>query len=111
MSAVLRFDDRFVEKVGEIIDMLIGTENDVATTTAIAAIGPTFRYEFLPAETDAPALMSIQRCNASTLQRNGPRKRLVKRFRPLRDCGPAEFLLGAFACGLSEFFAQRWIGH
>jgi hypothetical protein len=55
MSAVLRFDDRLVEKSREIINVPVGYENHVAAATAIAAVGAAFRDKFLAPKTDATA--------------------------------------------------------
>src|SRR5438045_1989571 len=54
MSAVLRFNDRLVKKIREIIDMPIPPQNHIATASAIAAMRPAFRHNFLPPKTRAP---------------------------------------------------------
>src|SRR5205823_336287 len=48
MAAVLRLDDRLVEKIRQIIYMPVRTQDHVTASAAIAAIGAAFRYEFLP---------------------------------------------------------------
>ena len=53
MPAALRLDQRLVEEVGQIIDMRIGFQNDIAAPATIAAVGSAFRYKFLAAKTDA----------------------------------------------------------
>src|SRR5215467_6069108 len=55
MAAVLRLDDRLVEKIRQIIDVPVRTQDHVPATAAIAAIRPAFRHEFLPSKTGAPA--------------------------------------------------------
>jgi hypothetical protein len=49
------FDDRLVEKIGKIINVLIGPQDNVAAASAIATIRPAFRHKFFPPKTDAPA--------------------------------------------------------
>ena len=52
VGAAFPLDERFIEKVGEIIRVPIRAQNDIAAATAIAAIGSAFRHKFLPPKTD-----------------------------------------------------------
>jgi hypothetical protein len=54
MAAVASFNDRLVEEISEVIDVTVGSEDHVAATSAVAAIGPAFRHKFLAAKTGAP---------------------------------------------------------
>ena len=54
VSAVLRFDNRLVKKMREIIDMPIRAQNYVAAASAIPAIWSAFRHKFLAPKTHAP---------------------------------------------------------
>ena len=54
MPAAFRFNDRLVKKVGQIIDMHVGTQNHIATAPAIAAIRSALRHKFLSSKTHRP---------------------------------------------------------
>jgi hypothetical protein len=55
MAPILCSNDRLVEKISEIIDVPVGSQDNVAAASAIATVGPALRYKFLAPETDAPA--------------------------------------------------------
>src|SRR5215467_1600528 len=74
MAAVLRLDDRLVEKIRQIIDVPVRTQDHVTATAAIAAIGPAFRHEFLPSKAGAPT---------------PPFSSLCKNFHPIDEHGSA----------------------
>ena len=63
VPAVFRLDDRLVKKAGEIIDVNVGAQNDVAAPAAIAAIRTALRDKFLAAKTDAaaPAISGLRK--------------------------------------------------
>jgi hypothetical protein len=49
------FDNRLVKKIGKVIDVHVGFQNDIAAATAVTPIGATLRDKLFPAETDAAA--------------------------------------------------------
>jgi hypothetical protein len=55
VASTLCFNDRLVEKIGEIIDVLVGSQDNVAAASAIATIWPAFGHKFFSPKTDAPA--------------------------------------------------------
>ena len=55
VRATLGLDDRLVEKIGEIVGVDVGAQNDVAAAAAIAAIRAAARHELLAPKTDATA--------------------------------------------------------
>src|SRR5439155_16697626 len=55
MTAVFCFKNRLVKKMGEMVGLLIGPQNDIATSAAIATVGSAFRDEFFAPETDTTA--------------------------------------------------------
>jgi len=55
MSAVFRLNERLVEKMSEMVGMLIGPQNNIAAAPAVTAIRSALGNEFLAPETDAPA--------------------------------------------------------
>jgi hypothetical protein len=52
VTAAFRLNDRFVEKVREIIDVPIRAENHIAAAPAVTTVGSTFRHKFLPPKAD-----------------------------------------------------------
>jgi len=54
MPTTFRANDRFVEKIREVIRVLIGTENDVTAASTIAPIWPSFGDKFFAAKAYAP---------------------------------------------------------
>jgi len=52
VTATFRLDDRFVEKVREVIDVPICAENHIAAAPAVTTVGSTFRHKFLPPKAD-----------------------------------------------------------
>src|SRR5947207_3621369 len=55
VPAVLRLNQRLVEKICEVIDVPVRSQNHVTTTPSIAAVWPAFRHKFFSPKTDAPA--------------------------------------------------------
>jgi len=55
VSAAFCFDDRLVEKIGEIVGVSIRVKNHVTAASAVSAVRPAFRYELLPPETHGTA--------------------------------------------------------
>jgi hypothetical protein len=55
VASILCSNNRLVEKIGEIIDVLVGPQDNVAAASAIATIWPAFRHKFLSPKTHAPA--------------------------------------------------------
>src|SRR5215475_5141611 len=62
VPAVFCFDQRFIEEIGQIIDMAVRPQNYVTTTPAISTVGPTFRHKFFSAKTDAPTSAASRLC-------------------------------------------------
>jgi hypothetical protein len=55
VCAIFRLNKRLVEEVGEVVGMLIGSEDNVATPPAVTAIRSTFGNKFLTSKADTPA--------------------------------------------------------
>jgi hypothetical protein len=49
------FDNRLVEKIGKIIDVHVGFQNDIAAAPAVTPIGTPFWDKLFPTKTDAAA--------------------------------------------------------
>ena len=135
MSPILCSNDRLIEKIGEIIDVPISSQDNVPAASAVATVRPTSRYKFFSPKTDAPspalsglcknfdainehAFSALQverlkrlwhavrkRFNALAFQR------LVQLLGYLCNCSPAKVLFSSFASSLAESFAQLRIFH
>jgi hypothetical protein len=55
-------NNRLVEKIDEIINVVVGSQNNVTTASAIATVRSTSRYKFFSPKTDAPAPASSGLC-------------------------------------------------
>src|SRR6476660_3839693 len=54
VSAIFRLNNRFVEEVGQMVGMLIGSEDNVATPPAVASIRSALGHKFLTSKADTP---------------------------------------------------------
>ena len=50
VSTAPGLEDRLIEKAGQVIDVRVGSEDNVAATTTVSAVGTAFRNEFLAPE-------------------------------------------------------------
>ena len=55
VSAIFRLNNRFIEKVSQMVGMLIGSKDNVAAPPAVASIGPALGHKFLTSKADTPA--------------------------------------------------------
>jgi hypothetical protein len=55
VPAVLRFDDRLVKKIGQIIDVPVGPQHNITAAPAVTAVGPAFGHKFFAPETNRAA--------------------------------------------------------
>src|SRR5262245_9280955 len=71
VAAIFRLNNRFIEKVGQMVGMLISPQNNIAAESAITAVGPAFGDEFFPPKTDAsPSTLSGLRKNLNTIDKH-----------------------------------------
>src|ERR1700730_8011088 len=54
VPAVFRLNNGFVEKMSEMVGMLIRPQDNIATASTVTTIRPAFGNEFLAPETDTP---------------------------------------------------------
>jgi hypothetical protein len=62
VAPIVCSNDRLVEKIREIINMLVGSQDNVTPASAIATVRSTSRYKFFSPKTDAsaPALSGLR---------------------------------------------------
>ena len=83
MPTMFRANNRFVKEIGEVIGVLVGTENDISAAPAIAPIRSSFGNKFFAAKTYAstPTLAGLGK-NSDPIHEH--RVRTISRLRFVR---------------------------